>query len=244
MIRLLGRLCIVCLLILTVSVPAETESSTVEGVVISERDQAFEETVDVRLVNVEVRVTDRKGRAIHGLSREDFEVLEDRRPVEVLHFAELHRGRPTSPPSSSSSNSPAPAEQESTLESLGVTAAEPAHLVFYFDNAHLRPAGRIRAVADLRDLLKRDQINPSRVLLLAQSPRIQSFAPFGSTKEELLEGLDALELTPAKGPEIDRQRKLLFDHLFELFEAVPERENFGVSRCGLLRTDGLQEVQT
>ncbi len=229
---------------LAASVHGDTESSSIEGVVISERDQAFEETVDVRLVNVEVRVTDRKGRAVHGLSREDFEVLEDRRPVEIRYFAELHQGRPTSPPSSASSGPSASPEQESTLESLGVTAAEPAHLVFYFDNAHLRPAGRTRAIADLRDLVERDQIDPSRVLLLAQSPWIQSFAPFGSTKEELLEGLDALELTPAKGPEIDRQRKLLFDHLFELFESVPEGIPLGLSQCGLLQTDGVQEVQT
>ena len=234
-------LCSLGILALAASAFGDVGVSQVEGVSILERAQAFEESVDVQLVNVEVRVIDRKGRAIKGLTPDDFEVFEDRRPVEVLHFAELRQGRPTNSTMNSTTDT---AERGSVLESLATIGSEPAHLVFYFDNSHLRPAGRTRAIADLRDLLQRDRIEPSRVLLIAQSPWIQSFAPFGSTKEALLEGLDALELTPAKGPEVDRQRKLLFDHLFELFESVPEGNPLGLSRCGLLQTDGVQEVQT
>lgn len=44
------------------------------------------ETIDVRVVNVDVTVTDRRGRPVSGLTRESFEVLEDGIPQEVTHF--------------------------------------------------------------------------------------------------------------------------------------------------------------
>ncbi|HUP43550.1 MAG TPA: hypothetical protein VM599_10105, partial [Thermoanaerobaculia bacterium] len=58
---------------------------------------AFGETLSVEVVNVEVRVIDRKGRPITGLTREDFELFEDGRRVEIAHFYEVrgdHRAEP------------------------------------------------------------------------------------------------------------------------------------------------------
>jgi VWFA-related protein len=52
----------------------------------AERDRRFGETVDVRVVNVDVVVTDRDGRPVQGLEPEDFEVFEDGRPQEITNF--------------------------------------------------------------------------------------------------------------------------------------------------------------
>ncbi|HUP42040.1 MAG TPA: hypothetical protein VM599_02400, partial [Thermoanaerobaculia bacterium] len=60
-------------------------------------EELFAETLDVEVVNVEVRVIDRKGRPITGLAREDFELFEDGRRVEIAHFYEVrgdHRAEP------------------------------------------------------------------------------------------------------------------------------------------------------
>lgn len=46
--------------------------------------------VDVRLVNLNVKVTDRVGRGVTGLQREDFEVREDGVVQNVTHFAPTH----------------------------------------------------------------------------------------------------------------------------------------------------------
>ena len=35
------------------------------------------ETIDVTIVNVEVFVTDKRGRRVHGLTRDDFEIHEN-----------------------------------------------------------------------------------------------------------------------------------------------------------------------
>ncbi len=44
------------------------------------------EPLDVRVVSVEVAVTDRSGRPVPGLAKGDFEVLEDGRPVSIADF--------------------------------------------------------------------------------------------------------------------------------------------------------------
>jgi VWFA-related protein len=51
------------------------------------QDSSFSATVDVRLAEVEVLVTDRDGRPVTGLTREDFRVLEDGLPAEVTNLS-------------------------------------------------------------------------------------------------------------------------------------------------------------
>ncbi|MEA2463459.1 MAG: hypothetical protein QOJ98_1206 [Acidobacteriota bacterium] len=46
------------------------------------------ETIDVSIVNVDVVVTDGKGNRVRGLTKDDFEILENGRPQPVSNFAE------------------------------------------------------------------------------------------------------------------------------------------------------------
>ncbi|MFL6292649.1 MAG: VWA domain-containing protein [Thermoanaerobaculia bacterium] len=49
-------------------------------------EETFTDEIEVSLVNLEVVVTDRKGKSVSGLGREDFQVFEDGKPVEVTNF--------------------------------------------------------------------------------------------------------------------------------------------------------------
>jgi VWFA-related protein len=44
------------------------------------------EKIDVSVVNVDVTVTDRRGQPVAGLTRNDFEILEDGKPVPITNF--------------------------------------------------------------------------------------------------------------------------------------------------------------
>ncbi len=57
------------------------------------RPGVFGETLDVRVVNVEVVVTDGKGVRVSGLGRDDFALEVDGQPVPVDYFAEVVGGR-------------------------------------------------------------------------------------------------------------------------------------------------------
>ena len=52
----------------------------------------FSDVIDVRVVNVEVVVTDRKGHRIRGLEPSDFELRVDRKPVPITYFTEIDDG--------------------------------------------------------------------------------------------------------------------------------------------------------
>lgn len=55
--------------------------------------RVFAETVDVRVINVEVVVTDAKGERVSGLGAEEFRLLVDGKPVPVDYFFEVKEGR-------------------------------------------------------------------------------------------------------------------------------------------------------
>ena len=55
----------------------------------------FSEVLDVRVVNVEIVVTDRDGIRVSGLEAEDFELLVDREPTTIDYFSEIRGGRVT-----------------------------------------------------------------------------------------------------------------------------------------------------
>ncbi len=52
----------------------------------------FGETVEVRLVNIEVVVEDRRGERVEGLGPEDFRLLVDGKEVEIGNFSEVRAG--------------------------------------------------------------------------------------------------------------------------------------------------------
>jgi len=56
---------------------------------------SFGEVMEVNVVNIEVYVTDRDGKRVTGLRKEDFEVLEDGKPVGITNFSAVARPVPT-----------------------------------------------------------------------------------------------------------------------------------------------------
>lgn len=58
--------------------PAEAEESA--------EDSTFFASVDVRVVNIEVVVTDKSGQPVPGLTAADFELYEDGKRVDISHF--------------------------------------------------------------------------------------------------------------------------------------------------------------
>src|SRR3954470_5529613 len=51
--------------------------------------QRLVETLDVRVINIDVVVTDRKGNPIHGLKKSDFDIIENGVPKPVSNFFEV-----------------------------------------------------------------------------------------------------------------------------------------------------------
>jgi VWFA-related protein len=89
------RLLLVATLLIPLAAPAQTEDT-------------FGESIDVRVVNVEAVVTDRKGERVQGLTAGDFRLLVDGVEVPVDFFTEVAEGVALAAPQSSEAAVPAP----------------------------------------------------------------------------------------------------------------------------------------
>lgn len=105
----------------------------------------FRDTVDVRVVNVEVVVVDDDGNRVRGLLPSDFEVRIEGKPVPIAYFSEVAEGRVTAPSIDRAG------EVEPALRAGEVV--ERSYLVF-IDEFFSLPADRDRIVRSLIDDLE------------------------------------------------------------------------------------------
>ena len=105
----------------------------------------FSQSVEIRVVNVDVHVTDKKGRPVTGLTRDDFVVTEDGAPVEIAYFYDsqgVAAPQTNDPPS----NRAVPSSY---------VRAEDLVVVIYIDNYWLLPADRKRVLDDIERFVAR-----------------------------------------------------------------------------------------
>ena len=82
--QLLKKLVLCALSLLVICVPLVAQEGSEAPAEEGEEAGVYLETIDVNIVNVDVWVTDKKGNPITGLTMDDFEVLEDGRPIGMV----------------------------------------------------------------------------------------------------------------------------------------------------------------
>ena len=114
-----------------------------------EKPPTFGEAVDVRVVNVDVFVTDKKGRRVSGLDREDFVVFQDGRPVELSNFSRIVE-REVSALAPEVATPGAAGETEGAVDSEPLAQSpDQVTVVVYIDNSTLTPPHRNRVLDEL-----------------------------------------------------------------------------------------------
>ncbi|MCG6949469.1 MAG: VWA domain-containing protein [Acidobacteria bacterium] len=140
-------------------------------------ERTFFEPIEVSVVNVEVLVTDTKGRPFPGLTSEDFEVFEDNRPMEITHFYAAPGVVPTgtgAPP-----------------VSLAAEADQDLYLTIVMVDSNLSPANRRSSLEALGALLPGLPGN-SYVMLARSTDHLQILQPFTNDGDRLRTALEQL----------------------------------------------------
>jgi VWFA-related protein len=148
---------------------------------------SFAERVDVQLVNLEVFVTDAKGRPVTDLAAKDFRVFEDGRPVELQHFAWVDGGKAgtASPLSSSTGENAAP--------------EAPVRVVVVLDEEHTRAQNRAALFSRLGEVLGERLPRGSQVMIWRYEHGMQVLLPFTGSRRDLLAALDRAARTISAG---------------------------------------------
>ncbi|MEM7354257.1 MAG: VWA domain-containing protein [Acidobacteriota bacterium] len=203
----------------------ESDSATGEAAAAAETsERVFFDQIDVDLTNLEVVVTDKKGRPVTGLTSDDFEIYVDGRKVDISHFAEVRE--PTPEPS---------AEQNDTADELAAPAEAPAdaptgdeppdeagdsttedgsdHLVIFVDNVNISPQNRKLLFVELRRFLEQRWRPANRVMLVTLGRKVEVALPFSADREQVLATLDELEKQSSHYALADGDRRMFLNRL-------------------------------
>jgi VWFA-related protein len=147
----------------------------------------FHEEVEVRVMDLDVVVTDRAGRPVSDLKREDFTVRVGGKVVPIDYFARIEEGVIHSPDLATASP-----DQVVTAYPQADEAYVPRHFLIYVDVGHLDPNGRRRGSEALSDLVTRmGPTDSARIVVFDR--RSKPVTEWTSSKEELLSAIDRAE---------------------------------------------------
>lgn len=179
----------------------------------------FGEVIEVNVVNVDVHVTDKDGRPVSGLQRDDFEVYEDGKRVKLTNFEAITVETETAAAPAAKA-APAPELPSGRTE---VAPEDRLHLVVYVDNFNLDPSHRTRVLQQVRTFLQ-DLRPEDRMMLVTNDLGLQIRLPFTAERAALEAALDTIERLPAQGATAESDRRTAMRQMLEIREAVRARE--------------------
>ncbi len=147
-------------------------------------DEAFMDTVDVQVVEVDAVVTDRRGRPVSGLKREDFELFVDGEVVEIANFYEatVFAERPN-----------AGNDQGASSQGTVARATEGQFtVVLYLDDANLLPSHRTRLLRRLVTAVEPWRTLNANFMLTRFEHRLEVLVPPTRDLNALVEGASAV----------------------------------------------------
>ena len=158
---------------------------------------ALTESIDVRVINVDVVVTDRKGNAITGLTKDDFEIYENGNQKVISNFYEV-RGR-----KALIANETMPAEA-ATAESAPTRAEEvPENLrrriIIYIDNLSMAPFNRNRVFKQMKEFVLTVMRPGDEAMVATFNRSMKVRVPFTRDPVQIQQTLDVIAGESAMG---------------------------------------------
>lgn len=209
----------------------DTEDAAAEP---AEPADLFIDRVDVNVVNIEVYVTDKKGNRITGLTVDDFELYEDKKPVKITNFFEVRGGDRVGGPEELEKVEPLPTEIQmpGAFETVEVPDEQRLHLVVYVDNFNIRPINRNRILGDLRRFLIESLRPQDRVMVVSYDRSLHVRQGFTSDVRLAARATMDLEMMTGSAVLRDSERRMALDRIEESqgpFEAQSAARSYAQS---------------
>lgn len=123
----------------------------------------FGEAIDVSVAEVQVFVTDRGGKPVTGLGKDDFELRVDGKPTPITNFYSEEGAPATATPPAAAA--PAPAGAPAATAAAPRSADRRLNLAIFVDNLNLTPGARNQALRSLSQFFREGLRPDDRVLV-------------------------------------------------------------------------------
>lgn len=169
------------------------------------------ESIEVRVTNVDVVVTDSKGNPVAGLSKNDFDLFEEGRKQEISNFYEI-RGEAAKPAVT------AEATAEPAIEAP--VEIRKRRVVFFIDNYSIHPFRRneiFRSIDKQLDQIVRDG---DEAMVATWSRGLRIVQPFTSDRAALRAAMKEVGRNGAVSISLATQRKMAQDRVNDVLQAA------------------------
>lgn len=169
---------------------------------------AIVENVTVDIMNVEVVVSDSKGKRVTGLTKDDFELFQDGRPQAITNFFAVEKGAlapevPAAPPVAGQPAPPPPA----------AAPAPRTWIVIYIDNQFLAPFNRNRAIKGVEDFLRKNLSSTAEAMVITADRDFKIRLRFTDRMGDLVEVLEKISEESSFGAGREQERNGIFQEI-------------------------------
>jgi VWFA-related protein len=193
------------------------------------KQDMYVESVNVNVVNVDVYVTDKSGKRVTGLTKDDFEITENGKKVAVTNFYAVEGGR-----AKVAEDAPAPAPVPGAPKPVPGQEARPSlpedqrlRLIVYIDNFNLEPFNRNRVMRELRVFLSQNLAKGDQMMLVTYDRSTHVRQTFTSDTDLINSAMLGIEKISAQGTHSVSERR---DALRQIEDSRSANEAEGIAR--------------
>ena len=190
------------------------------------------EIIEVRVTNVDVVVTDRAGKPVTGLTKDDFEIVEAGKPQTITNFYEIRNAAAltaemASPESSSAAATPPPVPADVSRR----------RIVVFVDNYSIHPHARTAALQALEKSLDR-LMNPGdqAMLVIWNNGSRETITPLTTDRKLLVQHFRDATSRASGAFVAEATRKSILENAAHLLEEANRGKQDEVDRQNQLDT--------
>jgi len=171
--------------------------------------QKLAESIEIRVINVDVTVTDRKGNAVKGLTKDDFVLYENGQPKPLSNFFEVQSPLKTAEaPAAGAAPAPQPA-----IRPEDIPDNQKRRIIFYIDNLSLNPFNRNRVFKDMKKFIDEVMRPGDEAMIATYNRSMKVRVPFTRDKVTLQQTLDVILGESALGVAAKSDRRQVEDQI-------------------------------
>jgi VWFA-related protein len=188
---------------------------------------AFVDRIEVTVANLVVYVTDKKGRAITDLTKDDFEIFQDGDRKQISNFM-LYTDEVIRQQIAAADELLVPGTTP-TPSAEATAGPIPVHLVLYIDNQNLDPLDRNRVLSQTREFIRTSLHPPAQMMVVAYQRSFEVLQEFTSDPSQVLAAMRSVRRYTGGRSERDNARRDIIDRINRIKE---ENRSGGTSTAG------------